>query len=170
MSHLRASFHAEAKSGVALQAVVEAMHASLSRAVAPGRFATFFMASIDLREHSLGFCNAGHNPPLIVHEGALTKLGATGLPLAMLEDSTWTEGTGEFRPGDYLIVYSDGVTECPYKQDMYGEERFEPLVLHLAAQGLPAAEFGRLLLEDVRAFAHGDLRADDVTLVVVKRR
>jgi adenylate cyclase len=169
MSHLRASFHAEARPGVSTDAVVGAMHASLSRAVSPGRFATFFMASIDLRGHALAFCNAGHNPPLVVHDGTLTRLGATGIPLAMLEDSAWTEGAGELRPGDYLVLYSDGVTECPYRQEMYGEERLEALVLRLAAQGLSAAEFGRLLLADVRAFAHGDLRADDVTLVVVKR-
>ncbi len=170
MSHLRASFHAEAKPGISTRAVVEAMHASLHRAVTPGRFATFFMADIALREPALRFCNAGHNPPLLVREGAITKLEASGVPLAMLDDSMWKDETREFRAGDYLVLYSDGVTECPYRHDMYGEERFEALVLRLAAQGLPAAEFGGALLADVRAFAHGDLRTDDVTLVVVKRR
>lgn len=170
MSHLRASFHAEARTGAPTQAVIEGMHASLIRAVSPGRFATFFLVVASRTEPALRFCNAGHNPPLLVRGGTIDKLGATGLPLAMQDDSTWTEETREFGSGDLLVIYSDGVTECPYHRDMYGDERLEALVLRLAKQGLRADDMVKVILEDVRAFAHGDLGADDITLVVVQRR
>jgi sigma-B regulation protein RsbU (phosphoserine phosphatase) len=170
MSHLRASFHAEARSGAPTHAVIEGMHASLLHAVSSGRFATFFFVVASRTESVLRFCNAGHNPALLIHDGAIDRLGATGLPLAMMDDARWTEETREFGPGDRLVIYSDGVTECPHHRELYGDERFEALVLRLARRELSAEGMVRAILEDVRAFAHGDLGADDITLVVVKRR
>jgi serine phosphatase RsbU (regulator of sigma subunit) len=168
MSHLRASFHAEARTGVAPRTIVGAVHASLVRAVESGRFATFFLAVLSRLGPTLRFCNAGHNPPLLVREGRMETLDATGLPLAMLEDASWTDEERQFRRGDVLVLYSDGIPECPWKQEMYGMERLESLVSGLAA-GRSAKEIGEAVLADVRAFAHGHLHTDDVTLLVVRR-
>ena len=170
MSHLHASFHAEARPGRSPREVVEAVHASLQRAVEPGLFATFFLAIASRREPRLRFCNAGHVPALLVRGGRIERLGATGLPLAAMDDGLWTDAALDFAPGDTLVAYSDGVTECPWKHEFYGEERLEGIVVREAARGLGAEALARAILEDVRAFARGRMHADDVTILVARRR
>lgn len=169
MSHLRASFHAEARSGVAPRDVLGAVHASLCRAATRGRFATFFMALLPREGHELIWCSAGHNPMLLVREGAMEELGATGLPLAMVEGMGYTEERRGFRPGDVLVLYSDGIPEAPKGREFYGEERLKAVVAARVAAGDGAEAIGRALLADVTSYAGAGLTADDVTIVVVRR-
>lgn len=170
MSHLRASFHAEARPGVAPRDVLAAVHASLTRAATRGRFATFFMALIPRDRHELVWCSAGHNPMLLFHNGSMEELGATGLPLAMVEGMPYSEDRREFGPGDTLVLYSDGIPEAPKGKEFYGEERLQAVVRAQVAAGAAAEAIGRALLADVTAWAGSGLAADDVTIVVVRRR
>ena len=170
MSHLRASLHAETREGTSPAAIAQAMHASLFRAIASGRFATFFVATFETAaDGGLRFCNAGHNPGLLYSAGKLEDLEATGMPLGIFEEATYAEQTRSFAPGDVLVLYSDGISECQRKAEMYGEDRLRELVVRLCTQGLGAADMVRAILEDVQAFAHGPAYDDDVTLVVVRR-
>jgi serine phosphatase RsbU (regulator of sigma subunit) len=169
MSHLRASFHAQARDGSAPREIVQAIHGSLARAIEPGRFATFFLAVVLRDESKMIFCNAGHNPPLLIRNGDVELLGSTGLPLALFEDAEYTDEERPFSPGDLLVLYSDGVTEAPSRQQFYGDERWKAKVVELAGKGVPPAEMGEALLNDVRDFAREELAADDVTIVVVRR-
>lgn len=177
MSHLRASLHAESRPGRAPVEIITSMHRSLSRAVEPGRFATFFLASISANGSSITYCNAGHNPPFLLRGKNINLLGATGLPLGMIEDMTYEQAEHTYESGDVLVVYSDGVTECPAKGDDEGEdygdpqhERFESLARRLVAEGKAPEPFGKAILADVTAWCHGKLGADDITIVVARRR
>jgi sigma-B regulation protein RsbU (phosphoserine phosphatase) len=170
MSHLRASLHAETRDGTSPAVIAQAMHASLFRAIESGRFATFFLATFETAvTGGLRFCNAGHNPGLLYSAGKLEDLEATGMPLGIFEEATYTEQTRFFAPGDVLVLYSDGISECQRKDEMYGEDRLRELVVRLCAQGLGAADMARAILEDLRIFARGPACDDDVTLVVVRR-
>jgi len=170
MSHLRASLHAESRGQASPRAIVSAMHESMFRAVESGRFATFFLAAFPPTGDGFRYCNAGHNPALVARAGGLDKLMASGLPLGMLELSTYEEQARPFAPGDVLVIYSDGVTECPWEDDQYGDERLEALVKRLSAERLGAREIALAIVEDVRAFCHGEMGADDVTILVVRRK
>jgi len=170
MAHVRASLHAEARPERKPSEIVQSIHASLSRAAFPGKFATFFLALVSTREPRLRYCNAGHNPPILLREGGEELLGATGLPLAMLEFGTYADEERRFGPGDTLVLYSDGVPEAPVRAEFYGDERLRQKVGEFArapdasAQGIVAS-----LLADVRALSGAALAADDVTIVVVRR-
>ena len=168
MSHLRASFHAETRPGREPRDIVQSIHDSLARAIEPGKFATFFLALLSRRENRMRYCNAGHNPPLLERGGEQELLGATGLPLAMIESATYEQDEHSFGPGDTLVLYSDGIPEAPLKLDFYGDERLRAFVHERAARSRPA-ELGKALLEDVGRFAGEGLSTDDVTLVVVRR-
>ena len=149
MSHLRASLHAEVRlvaQGLSARGVVLEMNRSLYHAIEPGRFATFFLAMTRRDDPLLQFCSAGHNPAMLVHDGSVTLLSASGLPLGMLESSTCADAGSPFVLGDLLVVYSDGITECPWKDQMYGEERLQTLVTHLARQGASASQVGQAVL------------------------
>jgi CHASE2 domain-containing sensor protein len=169
MSHLRATLHAETREGATADSVVKAMNISLLRATEPERFATLFLAKISRKENELHFCNAGHNPPLLIHEGSIDLLPASGVPLGVFDNVQYKEDRRAFGPGDILILYSDGITECPWKDKMYEDERLHKLVGELAKRSLSTSEMGQAILDDVRAFCHGQPYADDVTLVVVRR-
>jgi serine phosphatase RsbU (regulator of sigma subunit)/CHASE2 domain-containing sensor protein len=168
MAHLRASFHATAETDRSPEEIVKAMNRSLARAATPGKFATFFLGVISVRERRLHFCNAGHNPPLLLRGGELHLLDATGLPLALLEDVEYTGGEEAFNPGDTLVIYSDGIPEAPVGKQFYGDERLRSLALELAESGTSAVKFVDHILADVRSAAAEGMRADDVTLVVVR--
>jgi serine phosphatase RsbU (regulator of sigma subunit) len=169
MAHLEASFHAEAKPGVAPATIVEAMNRSLQRSVEPGRFATFVLAVVSRKGTDLVVCNAGHNPGLHVHRGGVDKLESVGLALGILEDMPYRDDRRQFASGDVLVLYSDGVTECQWRNDMYGDERLAAVVTSACAAGGSAEQIGRAILDDVNSFCQGHTESDDLTLVVVRR-
>jgi CHASE2 domain-containing sensor protein len=172
MSHLRASLHAEVRvmgQGGSALTVIEEMNRSLFHAIESGRFATFFLAMVRRDDPVLRYCNAGHNPALLVHEGELTMLEAGGVPLGMLESFPYEDAARPFERGDLLVLYSDGITECPWKDQMYGDERLQALVKRLALEEVSAARIGQAILDDLSAFSHGQTDADDVTLVIVRK-
>jgi serine phosphatase RsbU (regulator of sigma subunit) len=170
MSHLQASCHAEIREGRTPSAVVDAMNKSLFRATAPQHFATFFMAEIIPARNELVFCNAGHNPGLLSRAGQTESLEPTGTPLGIMEEAEYSDGTHAFSAGDVLVLYSDGITEAARHGELYGEERLRQLVAALTSGPAAAQEIGRRILDDVRAFARDPAYADDITLVVVRRR
>lgn len=168
MTHLRACLHATAAGEESPASIVTAMNRMLVSATEPGRFATFFLGVLSADGRRLRCCNAGHNPPLLVRAGNVRELGANGIPLAMMDGIPWDETEVATEPGDVLVLYSDGVTECPHGNDMYGEERWRESVLRHVAAGVSANEITARLLADLSAYAHGDLASDDVTIVVLK--
>ena len=168
MAHLRASFHATVEAGRSPEAIVTTMNRSLARATPPGKFATFFLAVVSVRERRLRYCNAGHNSPLLLRNGGLHLLAATGLPLAVMEDVEYTGGEEPFQAGDALVIYSDGIPEALVARQFYGNERLQERALKLAQSGVTAVAFVDDILADLRAVAGDGMRADDVTLVVVR--
>lgn len=168
MAHLRASFHSAAESGRTPEEVVKVINRSLHRAATMGKFATFFLAVISVRDGRLRYCNAGQNPPLLFRDGQLQLLAATGIPLAVMEEGMYTGGEAEFRPGDVLVIYSDGIPEALLGKQFYGDDRLQERARKLAQSGVTAAAFVDDILADLRAVTGEGMRADDVTLVVVR--
>ncbi len=170
MSHLHASFHAETRTGASANAILTAMNVSLARAASSGRYATFFLALASRREHKMWFCNAGHNPPLLVRGGAVELLEGTGFPLGMFDSATYELAERPFGSGDVLVVYSDGVTEAMCRDEEYGEERLKAKVLALLARSLEVSMICAGVLEDVAMHTQGAPPEDDVTIMVARRR
>ena len=170
MAHLEASFHAETKAGLPAGDIVAAMNRSLERSVEPGRFATFLMALVSRTCADLLVCNAGHNPALLVHDGHLDRLESVGLALGIMGEMAYRDDRRRFERGDVLVLYSDGVTECQWKNAMYGEDRLTGVVRSACATGKSAEAIGQAILEDVKSFCQGHTESDDLTLVVVRKR
>ena len=172
MAHIRASLHAVAQAGRSPEEMVESVNRSLARAALPGKFATFFLGVISVGEQRLRYCNAGHNSPLLLRDGKVIELGATGLPLAVIENMPYTGAEETFVVGDTLVIYSDGIPEAPQRaqpKQFYGDERLQECALALSAAHPNAAEIVERMLADVRAVAGDLMHVDDVTLVVVRR-
>ena len=139
-------------------------------AVCPGnRFVTFFLSVMDGNAGSIEFCNAGHNPPMLVSKmGGLRSLEGGGPVLGILPNLAYQQRRVELAPGDTVVLYSDGVTEATNPSgDEFGEQRLADLLMGLRAA--PAGELIRAINEELEAFAAGAPPADDVTIVVARR-
>lgn len=132
-----------------------------------GTYITFFWGKLN-SNHELTYVNAGHNPPLLVRNGELIKLEKGGLILGMMKTMMPYESeTVNLKSGDYLIVFTDGVTEAMNStEEEYSDEKLEELCKSLNTQ--TAEEAKELILADVKKFTAGFEQSDDLTLMVIK--
>lgn len=126
--------------------------------------ASVFLAVVS--DTSLRWASAGHPPALVVSDGRLERLGATG-PLLGAGGRAWPEQICDLPPGATLVVTSDGLVEARNTSGVeWGPERLEALVARRHAEG-PAA-----LAEAVRDAARthaGSRLTDDATVIAVTR-
>src|SRR5829696_4915993 len=109
MSTLQASLrarvadgHPDASHECELSELVSTLNRLLCQATGPASYVTFFYAQFDARTHSLGYVNAGHNPPLLVRkEGEpCDRLDLGGPVLGIFEGFRYEQGAVTLRPGD----------------------------------------------------------------------
>ncbi len=153
-----------------IREAIRLVNHSVAPGAAGGKFITLFYGEIDPAEGRLSYVNAGHNYPLLRRrDGRLEELREGGLPLGISEDAEYREDAVEFRPGDSLMLYSDGVTDAldPYDND-FGEIRLRTLWQEHGAR--PPREVIDLLLERIAGFRGRAEQNDDMTVVVVGTR
>jgi len=133
-----------------------------------GKFISFFYAVLDSAENKLTYCNAGHNPPLLVRaDGAPIELDAAGAVLGQFPAWGYEQSEMRLEPGDRLLIFTDGLVEaCDAKQESFGE----PSVLRIAGKN-PGADAKNLMDATMRAAsAHCEGHfQDDASLIVLKR-
>ena len=143
----------------------------LASDVRTGLFLT--AVAVELVEGSgrLRWSCAGHEPPFLLRAGgrAVRELAATGPMLGMFERVTVRDRAVTMRPGDRLVLWTDGVTDARRPDgELFGEERFRRLLCRHAACGDPDTMVGDVM-DAVRSWSRGAAPADDLTLVVVQR-
>lgn len=112
--------------------------------------------------------NAGHMPPLIVRGDAVTELPRGGAALGLLASSAYTPQQARLGQGDYLIVYTDGVTEAmDAATDFFGDERLLALLTSLGT--LTSAQVVDRIVRAVDAFVGTAPAHDDISLIVLRR-
>ena len=122
---------------------------------------------IDGRSGTLAAAGAGHPAPrLVAADGTVTSVDAQGLVLGIESGQTYDEVRAALEPGAAVVLYTDGVLEARRAGELYGFERLDGLLAE--NRDLPADRLAQAVLDDCRAFAHGEL-ADDCAVVVVKR-
>jgi serine phosphatase RsbU (regulator of sigma subunit)/pSer/pThr/pTyr-binding forkhead associated (FHA) protein len=170
MSSLHAAVHAQAASHSTLVETISNVNRYLAENIPSNRFVTLFYAELDPKAGTLAFVNAGHNPPIIVHEsGTVEQLSSGGLPLGIIPDTEYREGRTQLQPGDVLVIYSDGVSEAV---NPAGEEFGPDRLCHVVSENMNATAAGiRDRIESaLTKFVQGTPANDDITLVIVKRQ
>jgi serine phosphatase RsbU (regulator of sigma subunit) len=128
-----------------------------------------FFARLDPQRNELQYCNAGLPAPLIIRRGtSIDRLEEGGPMLGALQEASYNCGTVYLNPGDMLIAYSDGLTECRNHED----QEFEIGRLSAAAKSVNGATANQVLfstLATVLDFAAQCTPGDDLTLLVVRR-
>ncbi len=130
-------------------------------------FITLFLAAFDPAARELTYCNAGHNPPLLLRRTSTEWLRPTGPAIGLTEESTYSDQTVSLAAGESLFLYTDGATETASPRgDLFGAQRLEALVRRNATvlpQDLLQAVRGGL-----EAFAGEAPPSDDLTMVALR--
>lgn len=130
-------------------------------------FVTVFYGFYNIRTGELVFANAGHNPPYVLRSGGgLDTLKPTGPILSVLDDAQYTNDRTVVHPGDALVLFTDGVTEAERNDELYGEPRFEKLLLSIAQH--PVGQICQEVIDAVVEYGGSELR-DDVTILALRR-
>ena len=157
--------------GSSLESAVIQVNNQLAETLADDRFITAFVGVLDPTVHVVRFHSAGQGPILHFHAatGACKRYKPTSFPLGAMQLTSLRPAVEvELKPGDILILISDGVYEYRNAEDeQFGEDRVEEIVR--AYHSEPMAELASRLLESVQAFAGGAPQEDDITMVLVKR-
>lgn len=134
------------------------------------KYATMFLAVVDLASGHMRYANAGHTPGLVVRaDGASEWLDSTGMPIGILEQGTFAQAETTLRTGDLVTVYTDGITEAENAGDEeYGPARLCRLVA--SQRELPLVGLAAAVETDLEGFAQGVPFLDDRTLVLLRRR
>jgi sigma-B regulation protein RsbU (phosphoserine phosphatase) len=132
--------------------------------------AALFFARLGPQSGELVYCNAGLPPPLLLRGNkSVERLEEGGPMLGALQEATYKSGTACLNPGDLLLAYSDGLTECRNSLD----EEFEMERLAAAAKAIGGETANQVLFSTLGAvldFADTCPPDDDLTLLVVRRR
>ncbi len=132
------------------------------------RFVTLFYAVLS-PSGQLTFCNAGHNPPFLVGRNGVRRLETGGMPLGLFEGAPLEEETVTMEPGDFVVTFSDGVSEAMNAE----EEEFEDARILESIEGSSGRDAQSKLehlFSSVKTFTAGAAQNDDVTVLVVSYR
>lgn len=167
MAHLHAIFRSLITLDLPVDQLVERANHVFAEATMPAYYATLVCGRAR-RSGAIELCNAGHPPPLLIRQGEVTAVEATGLPVGIFCQERYTASELQLEPGDSLLLYSDGLTESrsPYDAE-YGLDRLTRVVgqtRSIAAQALTTA-----CVEDAKSFRAGQPKTDDLTVMVIQR-
>lgn len=132
------------------------------------RFFTMIYGVLDSRSSTLRFAQAGHPSPILIRSGQRPMiLGTGGMPVGLWPEIEFDTFDVSVSPGDRILLYSDGVTECVNMDGRsFGEERLLGYVC--SQQDLPLEEFLKGLLCEITAWHGVSEFADDVSLLAVE--
>ena len=156
------------KSGMELAEAVQSANWNLCQGNDAGMFVTVWAATLDYETGKLTYVNAGHNPPLLRHNGEWTWLKKKcGLFLGTFETAKYRQESLQLEPHDEILLYTDGVNEAfNVDEEEYGNDRLERFVAK--NNNLSPHMMVDMLRADVRRWAHGAEQSDDVTMVCVE--
>jgi serine phosphatase RsbU (regulator of sigma subunit) len=168
MAGFRMCLLAEIRNEFAIRAVMRKVNSLLHESTDRDKFVTAVYGVLDFRNRVLIFSNAGHNPPILAREdGTIEYLFDGGVALGVLPDASYEERPIALRPGDVLVMYTDGVSEAESSsREQFGQMRLESALLELRDRG--AREIVDGLLAAVEDWSGERGRTDDLTLMVVK--
>jgi len=139
----------------------------LCHRMAEGSLVTLVLAILDTARDELIWCDAGHPSPVILSaDGGYRRLDDPDPPCGVFRGQRFRQGVEPFRPGDVLVVYTDGLIEARRGGREFGEEALRDVLT--GSVGDDPEELARGAYAAARAWCGGRL-GDDVAIAVVRR-
>ena len=168
MVFLRASLRAATHIGYATHISMAKVNFLLWESIERNQFITAFYGILDASNRTLHYSNAGHNPPVLIDAQGVPRFLEWGeQPLGMFRDTRYHEHYHTFRPGEILVLYTDGVTEAlsPNGEE-FGRDRLVTAVKNGSSLG--ARELIASMQREVFQWTDGVGLSDDATFFVIK--
>jgi sigma-B regulation protein RsbU (phosphoserine phosphatase) len=168
MASLRAALRVNAYHMYDIDRIMVEVNRHMCRDAGQGEFSTLFYGVISptLR---LTYCNAGHNPPMLLRGGTIQSLETGGTVLGVDPSAVFDRGLMDLEAGDVLLLYTDGAVEAlNFSDQPFGTQRLAESLRQYADQS--AQRIAQNILWDIRRFRGLADRTDDLTMVIMKIR
>jgi len=167
MSATRSVLRATAQRLIEPGIVLERVNEHLCPDMPEKMFVTCLYGVLNPATGQLRFANAGHDLPKVKTRGGIVELRARGMPLGLMPGTAYEEKQTTLKPGDSLLLHSDGVTEAhDADRDMFGVPRLKQAV----AAGAGGQALIDRVLDAVAEFTGADVeQEDDITMVTLQR-
>lgn len=167
MAHLQAMFRTLVSTKLPLDQILERASRVFCESTLPTHYATLVCGKAS-PNGDVEICNAGHLPPLLVHQGSVKSIDATGLPVGIFCSEHFSVNRFQMQKGDSLFLYTDGFSETlDGAGSEYGDERLARILgqnHRLSPKGLI-----EICLRELDAFRAGKPATDDLTLMAIQR-
>ncbi len=167
MAHLHASMRTLADLGLSLGQMMARANRVFCESTMSSHYATLVCGRLGAAGE-VEILNAGHCPPVLLHDARPTTIEATSLPVGMFCVEEFASRRATLAPGDSLLLYTDGLSEATGDEgNQYGADRVMATALAHAGEtpgGLVAA-----CLADLAAFRGAGRREDDLTIMAIRR-
>jgi phosphoserine phosphatase RsbU/P len=164
---LQGVFFTTASMDISLPAVFTRVNEYLCERIGEDRYATVFYGILDKRGR-FDYLNAGHVPPLVRHRsGALEALSSVNFPVGMFPDAEYQSARVDLGPGDFVVIYTDGVSEAVNPGgDMFEEVRLRRILEEFKGQS--AQDLCDAIREGMKGFTQGAPQSDDITMLTIQ--
>jgi len=131
-------------------------------------FVTMAALRFDPTERRVTYVDAGHTKTILAGRAGTRMLAGENMPLGVLAEESYVQHHVDWRPGDLLLMYSDGLTEARgIGGELFGEERLTRIVEQLRLEKVPAAIVAQAVRKQVRDFRGEQTPSDDSTCIAV---
>ncbi len=133
-----------------------------------GFYFSMAVARLDARHRRMSFANAGHPPAIWLSDGRSRLLESRSAVLGLIEQAVEADPTQEIelRPGDRVMLYTDGVSEVfNQEEELLGFDRLQEIARR--AMRMPLCEMKQAVLDGISAWRHGPV-TDDMSLVLIE--
>ena len=153
------------QAGMSLDVAMQTANWHLCQGNDAGMFVTVWAAVLDYETGELTYVNAGHNPPLLRHDGSWEWLRMKGgLFMGTFDTAKYRMGQLTLSYGDQLFLYTDGVNEAfSAEEEQFGDDRLEAFLASHADLHPRALVKG--MREELRTWALGAEQSDDITML-----
>lgn len=148
--------------------IMQALNAAISENNPDIMFITMFLGIMDLESGVIRYCNAGHNPPIVVRKDGTAFIDTEPCLLFGVDfRAKYTTHELVLHPGESLFLYTDGLTEAEnVDKDLFGEERARRIAAGFASK--TAQEQIAATRQAVKDFTEGAEQSDDLTLLSIR--
>jgi phosphoserine phosphatase RsbU/P len=134
-----------------------------------GNYIAVTYCRVDLMDGSGVLANSGMPFPFLIHGDRIIRLELPGIPLGLMEGTSYKELKFQLDPGDTLILYSDGTTDAlDMEGTFYDMDRLTESIRKHSVEGTPVCLEN--IYAELRQFIGEAELNDDVTLVALRRR
>ncbi|MEL7161604.1 MAG: PP2C family protein-serine/threonine phosphatase, partial [Bacteroidota bacterium] len=168
MANFQANFHTLIKKRTSLYDFVTEINKAVYEITQGERFVTFFVGEYDIKNHQLCYVNAGHPPPVLVHDQGIKLLTEGTLVLGSIDELPMLEvGTIDLPSQALIVTYTDGLTDL---QNTAGETLDEQIVYDFCRRqhGRSAASFNAALKRMLDDFRQNTDYPDDLTVLTCR--